>query len=123
MCKKIQCIEALKVYDWVNRSLNIKLKELIELKKIVNNVICSDFISPCNGTRTTIFTNVGLERVTGSITIRYCNGCDGEMKVLINGKKVTTLRFGQTFSTTTGYLEKIEVECNSKQKNVSHVKN
>ena len=112
-----QCINVLKVFDWVNRFVNIKLKEALELKKIVkDNEICCDFSSPCDGTRTTIWTGMGLKNITGSFVIRYCTGCDGTMDVIVNGEKLSSLRLGQTFSATIDRLKTIEVQCNSEPK-------
>jgi hypothetical protein len=109
-----QCINVLKVFDWVTRLVTIKLKEAIEVKPIIqSNVICCPFSSPCDGTRTTVWTGMGLKNITGSFTIRFCSGCDGTMDIIVNGKKLTSLKIGQTFSATVDHLTIIEVQCNS----------
>jgi hypothetical protein len=107
------CINVLKVFDWVTRLVNIRLKEMIEVKPLIqSNVICCPFSAPCDGTRTTVWTGMGLKNITGSITIRYCSGCDKTMDIFVNGKKLASLQIGQTFSATVDQLALIEVQCN-----------
>ncbi|TCL43642.1 uncharacterized protein DUF3992 [Thermolongibacillus altinsuensis] len=108
-----QCINVLKVFDWVNRFVNIRLKEVIEIKPIIeSNLICCRFSIPCDGTRTTVWSGIGIKNLVGSITIRYCSGCDGTMDVIVNDKKLASLKIGQTFSATVNQLTTVEVQCN-----------
>jgi hypothetical protein len=113
MFTETQCINVLKVFDWVTRLVTIKLKEVLEVNPLIqSNVICCPFSAPCDGTRTTVWVGMGLKNITGTITIRYCSGCDGTMDIIVNDQKLASLKTGQTFSATVDQLSLIEVQCN-----------
>lgn len=112
-----QCINVLQVFDWVNRSVQIKVNETIGLnKELLKDHICCTFRSPCNGTKTTVWTNVGITNIQGELSIRSCNGCDVEMTIFINGKKSGVIKEGQIVCRSFNHLESIEVVCLSKLK-------
>jgi len=115
-CRENVCIRTKKVYDWVTRLATIKIVESIDIKKLLNNCICCDFSTSCDGSKTTLWTNVGLSRVSASVVVRYCGGCNGEMDIFINGKKEGSIHPGQSFCGSFQDIEIIEVRCNPSQK-------
>jgi hypothetical protein len=110
------CIKALKVFDWVNRILDIRLKESINVKKEkkFDDLLCCDFKVPCNSKEpSTIWNGLGIENISGTLNIAFHCGCGGVMDVIVNGKKMTSLVEGESFCATISDLQSIEVLCHS----------
>ncbi|WP_044893526.1 S-Ena type endospore appendage [Bacillus alveayuensis] len=106
------CIHVETILDWVNRLTSIKLNERIQIPKPKNlkNLICFQFAVPCDGEKLTIWSGTEQEENVATFAINL-KKCDGIVHVLVNGINVTSLTRGQSFSTTTTNLKKVEVMC------------
>lgn len=109
----IQCISTDVVFDWVSRYSTFTLKETIQLPKTKGNehAICSPFFAPCNGEKITLWNGSKHDENISTIAINLKSSCKGGLIVYINGQKVTTLKQGQSFSSTTVQLDLVEVLC------------
>ncbi|GMB08205.1 S-Ena type endospore appendage [Thermolongibacillus altinsuensis] len=109
--KEICCVDVEKIYDWVTRFKNIKLKERISVpKKRTVDDFCCTFQTPCGAKEPTVLF-LGNIKSTASVHLSYNQGCTEKLKVIINGKVVTDLNEGQSFCSVVSGLESIKVIC------------
>lgn len=110
----VHCVKVSKLYDWVNKSTVIKLKEIIQLdQKKFDDVICCNFSVPSGELeRTILWTTYGINQIGGSICINFKSGHGNILSVFVNGEKQAEINEGSSFSATFTHLESIEVQCN-----------
>lgn len=122
-CKEISspyCIKVPKIYDWINKTAFINLKEEISLDdKIESDFLCCDFHVPCSSEKkTTLWTSSGIRRIGGSICISFC-GC-GPLEVFINDKKVSSVLDGNSYIATFSDIRSVEVLCKGSKNNETY---
>ena len=107
------CVKVPRVFDWVNKSSVIKLKERINMrnKNLFNDFICCDFCLS-SGEKSILWSSYGIERIGGSICINFNRGSDKRLSVFVNGEKQTDILEGNSFSATFEHLDLIEIQCN-----------
>ncbi|WP_099364756.1 S-Ena type endospore appendage [Fredinandcohnia onubensis] len=114
------CIRTKKVFDWVNRIVHIKEKEVISFphkKEQFKDCICCDFKIKCNSSsKTLLWQGYGIDHVTASVRIKLNTSCGCELDIFVNGEKINTICEGQSFCGTIGKVKHIEIQCNGKEK-------
>ncbi|UED81522.1 DUF3992 domain-containing protein [Lysinibacillus sp. CD3-6] len=109
----VHCVKVSKIYDWVNNSTVIKLREMIQLEqKKFDDYICCDFSVPSGQLeRTILWTTYGINQIGGSICINFKSGYGNILSVFVNGEKQAEVNEGSSFSATFTHLDSIEVQC------------
>ncbi|MFS0824118.1 S-Ena type endospore appendage [Bacillus sp. 1P02SD] len=115
---KKHCIRTKKVFDWVNRIVQIKEKEVISFphkKDHFKDCICCDFKIKCNSSsKTLLWQGYGIDHVTATVKIKLTSSCGCKLDIFINGEKINSICEGQSFCGTIGKVKRIEVHCNGK---------
>lgn len=113
------CIRTKKVFDWVNRIVQIKEKEVISFPSKMDkfkDCICCDFKIKCNSnTRTLLWKGYGIDHVTATIKIKLTSSCGCKLDIFVNGEKIDSICEGQSFCGTIGMVKYIEIQCTGKQ--------
>ncbi|WP_409368557.1 DUF3992 domain-containing protein [Lysinibacillus sp. 38-6] len=115
----VHCVKVPRVYDWLNKSTVIKLKETVQLEqKKFDDFICCDFAIPSGQLeRTNLWTTYGINQIGGSLCINFKSGYGNTLAVFVNDEKQAEIREGSSFSATFTHLESIEVQCDGKNVN------
>ncbi|WP_335872613.1 S-Ena type endospore appendage [Bacillus sp. 2205SS5-2] len=107
------CINTKKIYDWVTSPLKLDIEKMIRIEEEkAIDVACCHFNVPCNSEApSTLWTNIEVTNITGTFSIHYQDGCEGELDVLVNGNIIATINKGQEFCTTVSNIESVEILC------------
>nr|WP_304212958.1 S-Ena type endospore appendage [Fredinandcohnia onubensis] len=112
------CIRTKKIFDWVNRIVHIKEKEVISFpskKDKFKDCICCDFKIKCNSnSRTLLWKGYGIDHVTATVKIKLTSSCGCKLDIFVNGEKINSICEGQSFCGTIGQVKHIEIQCNGK---------
>lgn len=118
---KKHCIRTKKVFDWVNRIVHIKEKEIIQFprkKEEFKDCICCDFKIKCNSRfRTPLWTGYGIHHIAATVQIKLTSSCGCSLDIFVNGKKIDSISKGQSFCATLGDIKLIEVQCRNDECN------
>lgn len=114
-----QCVKVLRVFDWINKTTDIKLKKLVHFEdKTFDDLICSHFcIQAGDIGKYLLWTTYGINQIGGSICINFTSGNGNSLVVFVNSEKRAELKEGNSFSGTFTQLDSIEVKCNGENAN------
>ncbi|MDR4886975.1 DUF3992 domain-containing protein [Fredinandcohnia sp. QZ13] len=115
---KKHCIRTKKVFDWVNRVVHIKEKEVISFpnqKDHFKDCICCDFKIKCNSSsKTLLWQGYGIDHVTATVKIKLTSSCGCKLDIFVNGEKINSICQSESFCGTIGNVKRIEVQCDGK---------
>ncbi|WP_449539519.1 BMQ_0737 family morphogenetic spore coat protein [Ferdinandcohnia sp. Marseille-Q9671] len=115
---KKHCIRTKKVFDWVNRIVHIKEKEVISFphkRDHFKDCICCDFKVKCgSSSKTLLWQGYGIDYVTATVKIKLTSSCGCKLDIFVNGERINSICQGQSFCGTIGKVKSIEVQCYGK---------
>ncbi|RFA33408.1 hypothetical protein CAI16_14775 [Virgibacillus dokdonensis] len=103
------CINALTLFDWINKPSNMLLSKYLGGQVCVNDQVCGHIDIPC-GEAALLWMVRGRLDVSGWVTICHQAGCE-YMEVIVNGGTVLILEKEEEQTLYFHDLKSIEVQC------------
>lgn len=104
------CINVLKVFDWITKLTEIKIRKSLDHTKLVTDKICGNIELTC-GENGLLWKGNGDINISGVVTIFHDMGVCERMEVIVNKKPAFFLSQGEERTVDFHLLKSLEVRC------------